>query len=147
VNFIGIDYGEKRIGLSFGDDELRIAVPFKPILYTDPMDALSILTSLITERKIDRVIVGYPINMDDSIGFKAMEVNGFVAKLKKMIDVPVEYMDERLTSVQALEDLGHMARGRSVKSRLENRHSGAIDSAAAAIILQDYLDLLESREL
>ncbi|MDR1458373.1 MAG: Holliday junction resolvase RuvX [Puniceicoccales bacterium] len=147
MNFIGIDYGEKRIGLSFGDDELRIAVPLKPILYTDEMNVFSILEDLIVKRKIDRIIIGYPVNMDDSIGFKAKEVDGFMARLKKIIDVPVERADERLTTVQAQEDLVSIGSKKSIKSLVKNRRSGAIDSTAAAIILQDYLNLLGSRKL
>jgi putative Holliday junction resolvase len=145
MNFIGIDYGEKRIGLSFGDDELRIAVPLNPIIYIDERYVFSHLIDMIIERKVDQIIIGYPINMDDSIGFKARKVDGFISRLKKVIDVPVERMDERLTTVQVQEEFASVANKKSVKSRLKNRHSGAIDSSSAAIILQDYLDLLEQR--
>jgi putative Holliday junction resolvase len=142
VNFIGIDYGEKRIGLSVGDDELCIAVPLKPIVHVNRCDVFSVLLNLVIERKIDLVLVGYPINMDNSVGFKAKEVDAFIAKLEKIIDVPVERIDERLTTVQADGVLGPVANRKSMKSRIKSRRSGAIDSMAAAIILQDYLDSL-----
>jgi putative Holliday junction resolvase len=73
--------------------------------------------------------------MDDTIGFKAQEVDRFIRLLEKFIAIPVERIDERLTS----ENVGDMRR-RSVKSRRSLRESGAIDSAAAVLILQDYFD-------
>ncbi|MDR0418411.1 MAG: Holliday junction resolvase RuvX [Puniceicoccales bacterium] len=135
MDYLGIDYGTKRIGLSVGDSELNFVVPIKAIHVTDKDSTVQKITEIVKLRKIHKIIIGYPINMDDTIGTKAKEVDHFVHLLKKHIIIPIERMDERLTS-ENVYDL----RKRSSKNRQKLRKSGAIDSAAAVLILQDYFD-------
>jgi putative Holliday junction resolvase len=141
MNFLGIDYGTKRIGLSIGDDTLGLAVPIEAIRVRALDDSVRQIREIVRVRCIQKIIVGYPFNMDGSIGFQAKEVDNFIFQVGKSIAVPIERLDERLTS----ENVGDL-RKRSPKNRQNLRKRGTIDSAAAVLILQDYLDDLNCGE-
>jgi putative holliday junction resolvase len=130
--FLGIDYGEKRIGLSWGDD-LGVAMPLPAATAGREEERWSRIEEVIRDQRIDQVVVGYPYNMDGSVGFKAREVDRFVEALKTRFAGPVHLVDERLTSSVAEE------RYRRRKTKVD-RKSGRVDSHAAALILQDFLD-------
>jgi len=132
VNYLGIDYGEKRVGLSFGDD-LGLAVPLPAAVESTQEKRLEHIERVVRERRIQKIVIGYPYNMDGSVGFKAKEVDAFVEVLTKLIDLPVERVDERLTSHTVETQLKSM-------NRKADRKTGEVDSRAAALILQDYLD-------
>jgi putative holliday junction resolvase len=129
---LGIDYGEKRIGLAFGDD-LGIATPLPAL--TDPRfeQRMEGLAAAVRDRRIDRLVLGLPYNMDGTIGFKGQEVEAFAAKLRDRFGLPIHFVDETLTSHEASQRFGR-------KRDDELRRSGKIDSVAACLILQDYLD-------
>ena len=130
--FLGIDYGEKRIGLSWGDD-LGVAMPLPAATASREEERWSRIEEVIREQRIDELVVGYPYNMDGSVGFKAREVDRFVEALKTRFAGPVHLVDELLTSSVAEE------RYRRRKTKVD-RKSGRVDSHAAALILQDFLD-------
>jgi putative Holliday junction resolvase len=138
VNYLGIDYGTRRIGLSVGDDTLRFAVPIAAIKVNAFDNGIAQIATIVKLRQIQKMIVGYPLNMDGSIGPKAKEIDRFIVLLEKEIGIPAERMDERLTTA-AVGDL----RQRSPKNRRNMRQKGTVDSAAATLILQDYFDTLE----
>ena len=137
MNLLGIDYGEKRIGLAFADD-LGFAFPLPAAAQGKKQERLAHLAEVIEQRKITVLVVGYPLNMDGSVGFKAREVDAFISLLERRFRLPVHRVDERLTTHQAQSDArasgGKGKRERSVRKR------GDIDSRAAAIILQDFVD-------
>ncbi|HCJ11521.1 MAG: hypothetical protein A2Y14_01655 [Verrucomicrobia bacterium GWF2_51_19] len=141
MNYLGIDYGAKRIGLSFGDDELRLAVPIEAAVEVTEEGRLQHIERVIRERRIGAMVVGYPYNMDGSVGSKAREVDTFIQRLNAF-GLPLYKMDERLTSSQAESDWRQLGQRRSPKRQQKVRKAGHVDSAAAALILQDYLDLL-----
>ncbi|MDR1303556.1 MAG: Holliday junction resolvase RuvX [Puniceicoccales bacterium] len=141
MNYLGIDYGTKRMGLSVGDDVLRLAVPIEAVRVRAPGDAVRRIAEIVNFRRIHKIIVGYPLNMDDTVGVQAREVERFMDLLRREIGVPVEPVDERLSS----ETVGDLRR-RSIKNRRGLRRKGAIDSAAAALILQDYFDGQSARQ-
>ncbi len=130
--YLGIDYGEKRIGLSWGD-ELGLATPLRAAVEKDEAARWRRMERVIAEKRITGLVVGYPYNMDGSAGFKAREVDRFVEDLKARFSLPVHLVDERLTSSLAEE------RYRGRKKEIDRR-SGEIDSHAAAVILQDFLN-------
>jgi putative Holliday junction resolvase len=132
---LGIDYGEKRIGLAWGD-ELGVATPLPAAVEAGLDERMEHLAGLVAERRPTDIIVGYPYNMDGSVGFKAKEVDGFIADLERRFSLPVHRVDERLTSHRMESELGLTGR----KER-ELRKTGIVDSGAAAIILQDWLDM------
>jgi putative Holliday junction resolvase len=132
---LGIDYGEKRIGLAWGDG-LGVATPLPAAVESSFEERIAHIKQLIQERSATDIVVGYPYNMDGSIGFKAKEVDGFIGKIEELFGLPVHRIDERLTSHCMESDLGLSSR----KER-ELRKSGIVDSGAAALILQDWLDM------
>ena len=142
--FLGLDYGEKRVGLSYGD-ALGVAIPLPAAVGASQEKRLAQIEHLITTRGITTIVVGYPYNMDGSIGPKAREVDAFIAILKSRFNLPVERIDERLTTYQAQSDSlpGSNKRKKfSLKIRKRERRTGDLDSRAATLILQDYLDTL-----
>jgi len=130
--FLGVDYGEKRVGLAFGDD-LGLASPLPAAVERTKEARLVRIQKIITERRVTAIVIGYPYNMDGTVGFKAREVDQFVKLLEKRFGLPVHRIDERLTSHEAESRL-------KTKKKPPSRRSGEVDSLAAAIILQDYLD-------
>jgi putative Holliday junction resolvase len=128
---LGIDYGARRIGLSYGDD-LGVATPLPALTDADPAKRWSALLALIAQRRITDVVIGYPLNMDGTAGFKTKEVNAFAARLRAEVKLPVHLVDERLTSYEAESTIPK-------SKRRDVRASGIIDSRAATIILQDFL--------
>ncbi len=128
---LGIDYGAKRLGLSHGD-EVGVATPLPALIEPDLTKRWEKLGELVRQRRITDLVVGYPYNMDGSAGFKAKEVDAFVAALKERFRLPVHLVDETLTSHEAESTIAK-------KKRRDVRETGLIDSRAATLILQDYL--------
>jgi putative Holliday junction resolvase len=107
--------------------------------YSSTAEAVAAVANLVREWDVSTIVVGHPRSMDGTIGQQARKVEAFVAELEGAVDVPVVLWDERLTTVSAarfLHERGLDARAQ--KSR--------IDAAAAAVILQDYLDSQKLRE-
>ena len=129
---IGIDYGERRIGLSYGD-EIGVATPLEPAIEKSEDERIAHLARVAQERNATDLVVGYPYNMDGSAGFKAKEVDAFIEKVGNAINLRTHRIDERLTSVEASKGF------RSGRDD-DLRRSGKRDSVAAALILQDFLN-------
>ncbi len=129
---LGIDYGTKRVGLAHGDD-VGVATPLPALVDADEAARWKKLGEVIGERRITDLVLGYPYNMDGSVGFKAKEVDAFAAKLRAEFGLPVHLVDETLTSHEAESSIAK-------KDRRGVRDSGLVDSRAACLILQDFLD-------
>ena len=132
MHCLGIDYGTRRVGLAHGD-EIGVATPLPALVDADEPVRWQKLGVIIKERRITVLVLGYPYNMDGSVGFKAKEVDAFAARLKAAFGLPVHLVDETLTSSEAEASIPK-------KDRRGVRDSGLIDSRAACLILQDYLD-------
>ncbi len=135
MRYLGIDWGEKRIGLAYVD-EVGVAVPLTAAVASTKKGRMRQIESVILERGIEELVVGYPLNMNGSIGFKAGEVDDFIVDLEKRFRLPVHRIDERLSSHTVEQGL----RGSKKKP---DRKSGVIDSQAAALILQDFVEAHE----
>lgn len=132
ARFLGIDPGTKRLGLARGD-ELGLATPIPALVQSAATERWQALLGLISAQRIDEIVVGYPLNMDDTVGPKAEEAAAFADRLREATGLPVHLVDERLTSHEAEQTLP--------KEQLRSlRKQGVVDSRAAALILQDYLD-------
>jgi putative Holliday junction resolvase len=129
---IGIDLGTRRIGLAFGD-ELGVATPLAALTQADPVQRWAALLAIARERRATALVIGHPLNMDDTAGPKAKEAEAFAEKLRVELGLPVHLIDERLTSYEAESTIAK-------SKRRDVRASGIIDSRAATLILQDYLD-------
>lgn len=130
-----MDYGTKRTGLARGD-ELGLATPLPPVVLPAGEARWQALGEAVRRERPSALVVGYPLNMDGTAGPRAREVDAFIAELERRFGLPVERVDERLTSADAAEQL---AAGGRRKHRLE-RFPGELDSRAAALLLQDFLD-------
>ena len=129
---LGIDYGTRRIGLSFGD-ELGVATPLPAIVDAAPGKRWAALLAMVRQRRVTDIVLGYPLNMDDSAGPKAKETEALAERLRVELNLPVHLVDERLTSYEAESTIAK-------SKRREVRASGLVDSRAATLILQDFLD-------
>jgi len=136
--YLGIDYGEKRVGLSHGDD-LGFAFALPAATEPDPESRLARLADEIRRRRVTDLVVGYPLRLDGSRSRVTDAVDRFVAELERRFGLPVHKVDEGLSSVAAAEALGRR-RPRSPRERREQARSGELDSRAAQIILQGFLD-------
>ena len=132
MRFLGIDPGTKRLGLARGD-ELGLASPLPALVQSTAAARWQALLDTIKQQQCAEIVVGYPLNMDDSVGPKAKEAEQWVERLREATQLPVHLVDERLTSQAAEATLPK-------EKQRELRTSGVIDSRAATLILQDYLD-------
>lgn len=141
MNYLGIDYGEKRVGLAYAD-EVGIALPLPAAVEPTQEARLKHIGEQIDKRRIGVIVVGYPYNMDGSVGFKAKEVDAFIAELERRFPLPIHRIDERLSSQQASADLAASGKKkpRTIKQRQAERRTGELDSRAAALILREYLE-------
>ena len=133
MRVLAIDHGTKRRGIAVSDELGILAQPLEFIL-ADPFDKfLARLKEILGDREIEQILVGMPRNMNGSYGPQALKVQDFVAVLKKSVLQPIKTWDERLTTVQAAVAL--RASGKKAKQQKEK-----VDAAAAAVLLQGYLD-------
>ena len=139
MRVLGIDYGARRIGLALSDATATLASPWR-MLQRPPSEAetLRILIAEVTKLKnedegLEAVVVGWPRRLDGSATDQTPIVETFARALKAQIDLPVGLQDERLSSTEAESRLA-----RREKDWRKRKH--LLDAAAAAVILQDYLD-------
>ncbi len=130
---LGLDVGEKRIGVALSDIMGVLASPLTVIDASDKQDALHNIIELCISNEVERIVVGLPKSMDGSIGAQAQKVEAFCNSLAEAVDIPIDKWDERLSSVAA--DRAMIAAGTRKDKKKELR-----DAIAAAIILQGYLD-------
>lgn len=130
---LGIDYGRKRVGVAVSDP-LRI---FASALETVPSaKIIDYLKKYAADQRVERFVVGYPMNLDGVPSEAAADVDVFLKQLKKHFpDIPVTLEDERFTSV-----LAHRAMIDGGVKKMDRRDKAAVDKVSAALILQTYMD-------
>ncbi len=122
MKILGIDYGEKRIGLALSDESQTFA---RELGILSPKEFWSAIQGLVAEHEIELVVLGWPLNMSGGETEKTREVGNFKERLAKLLEIKIEITDERLSSVMAQ----HLPGGKT-----------NVDSLAAQILLQNYLD-------
>lgn len=147
TRILGIDYGLVRIGLSLSDESKTIAAPLS-VLQAEKKGEKTVqkLIEFLNQDQQSRqyeimeIVIGMPLMMNGKVGFLADEVKHFISMLKEVFSIPIISWDERLTSVQAERSMreGSMTR----KKRAQN-----VDTVAAVIILQNYLDFKKNQLL
>jgi len=133
MRILSLDVGERRIGVAICDPQERLALPLTLLERRNEEATLAAIADLVVSRGAEAIVVGLPLSLDGSQGPQAQRVMAFVEALAQRVAVPVATWDERLSTVEAerlLREAGH--RRRALKGRR--------DAAAAAIILQSYLD-------
>jgi putative Holliday junction resolvase len=133
MRYLGLDVGDRRIGLSLSDPTGLIASPLKHLVIDSDNQALDEVAKIVEQYKVDRVLVGMPYTLAGQIGPAAESVQEFIDALVKRICVPVVAWDERLSTVAAQRSLSESG----VKRK---RQEDLRDAVAAALILQGYLD-------
>lgn len=133
ISALGLDVGSKRIGVAGCDGTGLIASGLTTIERTSFDRDVAQLRELVEHRQVQVLVVGLPYSMDGTLGFQARKVQKFAARLAEALQLPVEYVDERLTSFEAEELL-------KAEKRSPSRNKALIDRKAAAIILQQWLD-------
>lgn len=133
VAALGLDVGGKRIGVAGCDGLGLIATGLTTIWRSSFQDDIAQLTQIITDRQVEILVLGLPYKMDGSIGSQAKQVQKFARRVAAVIDLPIEYVDERLTSYAAEQMM--IASNISI-----SQNKGTVDRIAAAVILQQWLD-------
>ena len=131
TRIMGLDIGDSRIGVALSDPLRMLASPLTIIHRAGGPGDFEAIMALVRQHQVGRVIAGLPFSLDGSLGRQAEKVKAFVAELGRYLEIPVEFRDERLTTVTA-KRLVHEAR----KVERGTRY----DAMAAALILQGYLD-------
>jgi putative holliday junction resolvase len=137
VYALGLDVGSKRIGVAGCDRTGLIATGLVTIERTSFEKDVEKLRQIVRDREVQLLVVGLPYSMDGTLGFQARQVQKFTKRLAKALNLPVEYVDERLTSFTAEQML-------ISENRSPSRNKGSIDRKAASIILQQWLDARRS---
>ncbi len=128
-----IDYGKSRIGLALSDPLQIIASPLKTIESRNTEKAILTIQDIVIKNDVELIAIGLPIALSGNSTAQTEEVKNFINLLRNEISAPVEEVDERLSSVEAIKILHE----KGVKT---GHNKGEIDKTAAAIILQTYLD-------
>ena len=131
---IGLDVGDRRIGVALSDETATLASALTTLTRTGGGKDAGAVADLVRHHEVAAVVVGLPLNMDGTRGPQAEKVLGFVEGLRRRLGpVPVVTRDERLTTVEAEEKLREAGLGWKERKRV-------VDQAAAVVILQEYLD-------
>ena len=130
---MGLDVGDRRIGVAFSDTLGMIATGFSTLVRKNKTYDVDMLATWARERDASRIVVGWPLEPSGKPGRQAQRVQDFVALLTTNLSLPVDYWDERMTSIQAERALLEAGTRRS-KRRL------TVDKVAATLILQSWLD-------
>ena len=133
ISALGLDIGKKRIGVAGCDGTGLIATGLTTISRSSQKQLVAALQELVAERQVQVLVVGLPYTMKGSLGYQARLVQKEARALGAALQLPVEYVDERLTSVEAEQLL--------IDQRISpSRHKELIDRKAACLILQQWLD-------
>lgn len=139
---LGLDYGERRIGVALTDPTRTIASPYGTLTRrSGKRPPWSELLRIIQEQEVTEIVIGLPLDLAGSEGDWSAEVREFGAQLQQKVDLPVHWVDERMSSVRAeraVRGIGLKKSAREEKSR--------VDAAAAALILQTHLEMARNEE-
>ena len=128
---LGIDAGERRIGLALSDETRLLATPLRVLVRTDGLaPVLDTLADIVEREGVTQVVVGLPLNADGSVGRQAKRARDFARVAEKVCGIPVTLWDERLSTREA----------EAIVRAQGKRRRDDVDAVAAAVILQDYLD-------
>lgn len=135
MRILGLDYGSKTVGVAMTDALGMTVQPYKTIQRdreSKLRPTLSEIAEIVEQYQIEKIVMGLPLNMDDTEGDRAVKTRDFAEKLKLRVAVPIEFTDERLTTMEAEEILDQSGIPRSEQKKV-------IDQVAAQLILEQYL--------
>jgi len=130
---LGFDFGEKNIGIAVGQDLTKTANPLTVIKAKGGKPQWAEIQVLIDEWNPEILVVGLPLNMDGTEQAMTLAAKKFGNRLHAQFKLPVEWQDERLTTFEALEQLG-------IHDKMQSKNRGDVDKISAQLILQSWLD-------
>ena len=133
VAVLGLDVGLRRVGVAGCDGLGIVATELTTVTRASFKEDVEVFRQLINDREANLLVVGLPYNKEGEIGFQAKQVMKYAKRLSKALEIEVEFVDERFTSVEAEEQL-------KSSKKYSRRDKGSIDKRAAAIILQQWLE-------
>jgi putative Holliday junction resolvase len=133
ARLLALDLGERRIGVAISDPTGTLARPLTTVVRASRNEDFEAIVRLVDEYGATCVVVGLPLSLDGAEGPQARSIRRYAEHLSQAVDVPIEFWDERYSSAVAAEIL-------SEKGHRGRRARNLIDSTAAAVILQSYLD-------
>lgn len=133
MRIMAIDYGDARTGIAFCDKNQILASPYTVIKESYQPKLIKAVLDIVEMEKPEKIVIGLPRNMDGSYGYRCDECKTLGAELEKAVEIPVDYQDERLTTVMAHNVLSqNNVRGAKRKN--------SVDAVSAVMILQSYID-------
>ena len=135
---LAVDLGSRRVGLALSDEGGRFATPYEVVQVTSAAQAADAVAKVIEKEGVERVVVGLPLNMDDTVGPQARQALEWGWSLEARCGKPVVFVDERLSSFDAEQQLIERKRGGERITR--QRKKEQLDAIAAATFLQAFLD-------
>lgn len=134
---LGLDMGERRVGVAISDPTGTVARPLQTLLRGSREEDCSAITTIVAGHGVGLVVVGQPLSLDGTEGPQARRVARYAEELAACLPVPVVSWDERFTTVAAEDILRQSRRKKEIRRA---RAEGQVDAIAAAVILQSYLD-------
>jgi putative Holliday junction resolvase len=155
TRILALDYGRARIGMALADEAARLARPLGTLERINRNEDMRRLRKLTNEHGVREIVVGLPLHMDGSHGEMAQEAARFAERLRKQIGLPVQLLDERLSSWEAErileEEMGKKFIQRNSEHATQRKKEDSrvsVDAVAAMVILREYLEqILPSKEL
>lgn len=141
---LAIDYGRKRLGLALSDELGVTSRPFAIWTRINRRRDLARLRELVRQHAVRQIVIGLPLHLDGTQSEMSEEARGFAGRVEKALGIPVEMIDERLTSWEAGQTVGTNQSAASSRAGHEQRagrkRQKSFDDVAAAVILRDYLN-------
>ena len=151
VRILALDYGRARIGIALADSAVGLAQPLCTLERINRNEDMRRLRELAREHGVKQIVVGLPLRLDGTRGEMAEEAEAFAQRVRKQVGVPVEMVDERLTSWEAErlleESQGRILKDPAIHGRAPKKDLGrvSVDAVAAAVILKEYLERRQAR--
>jgi len=133
MRILGLDVGERRIGVAVADQRVRVALPVAVVERRELPADLDAIARLAQDQGAEAIVIGLPISLNGSLGSQAEVVKAFGRELSARLSLPIEYWDERLSTVEAQRRLTSAGK-KGPKAKAQR------DALAAAIVLQSYID-------
>ncbi len=140
MRYLGFDLGTRTLGISISDDTKTIATTYTTLRFNDGEyeSIFEEIKSIVEKENIEKIILGLPKNMNNTLGFRAEETINFKEKLEKYLNIEIVLQDERLTTISAHNFLLEADMSRKKRKQV-------VDKLSANIILQTYLDIEKGR--
>jgi len=138
MRYLAIDYGAKHTGVAICDSSETIVSPLAVI--EGQKDLLDRIVQLVETENVGAIVLGLPLNMDDSVGPQAKLVFQFAEQLRERLSIPIHFQDERLTSFAAEQKSAHLESAGTQYSLRKKKKQKRLDAIAAAAILEAFLE-------